>query len=217
MQAAGAWLPLLLPCLLLLLRTSKGQNLTQNCSQDLDNKTCSCLLPHERQNCTDRKLSAGPIVGITLGLVLLLAGVAVGTVLGIRRKRRRDALETCPWKPSESGSAPGWQPRYSSRSVGQFTEATTPSPSAAPGPSSPGALLYENLFLGSQPSSQSPNPRQSRGSSPDPEALYMNYEDSSRAEHPIYGNVNNLTCIPDPQAPHHPEAEDEDEYVVPGC
>ncbi|XP_020864747.1 leucine-rich repeat-containing protein 25 isoform X2 [Phascolarctos cinereus] len=211
MQAAGAWLPLLLLCLLLLLHASKGQNLTQNCSQDLCNKTCGW------QNCSDHKLSAGPIVGITMGLVLLLAGVVVGTVLGIRRKRRWVGPETSSWKPSESGSAPGWQPHYSSRSVGQFTAATTPSPSAAPGPSNPGALLYENLFLGSQPSSQSPNPSPSRGASPDPEALYMNYEDSSRAEHPIYGNVNNLTCIPDPQASHHPEAEDEDEYVVPGC
>ncbi|XP_072457749.1 uncharacterized protein [Notamacropus eugenii] len=210
MQAAGAWLPLLLLCLLLQLRTSKGQNISQNCSQDLHNKTCSCLL----QNCSDHKLSTGAIVGITLGLVLLLA--VMGTVLGICRKRRWDAPNSCPWKPSESSSTPGWQPRYGSRSPGQFTDAPTPSPSAAPGPSSPGAPLYENLFLGSQPSCQIPNPSQSREALPDSEAVYMNY-DNYGSEHPIYGNVDNLTCIPDPRVSSHPEAEDEDEYVVAGC
>ncbi|XP_036591585.1 leucine-rich repeat-containing protein 25 [Trichosurus vulpecula] len=218
MQAVGAWLPLLLLGLLLLLPASKGQSLPQNCTQDLRNMTCSCLLPHERQYCSDPKLSVGAIVGITLGLVLLLAGVIVGTVLGIRRKRQRwDASEPCLRKPTENGSAPGWQPRYGSRSSRHFTAAPPPSPPAAPSPSSPGALLYENLFLGSQPSHQSPNPSQSREASPDPEGLYMNYEDCSRSEHPIYGNVENLTYIPDPQASPHPGAEDEDDYVVPGC
>ncbi|XP_068921530.1 uncharacterized protein [Petaurus breviceps papuanus] len=205
MQAAGAWLPLLL------LHTSKGQNLTQICSQDLHNNTCSCLLPHDQQNCPDHKLSTWAIVGITLGLLLLLAMVIVGTVLGIRRKRWWDAPEPCPWKPSEDNLTPGWQARYGSQSSRQLTVASTPSSSAALGPSSSGTLLYENLFLGSQPS------HQSRGSLPDPEAVYMNYEDSPRTEHPIYGNVDNVTCTAHPQEPPHPGAEDEDDYVVPGC
>ncbi|XP_043832238.1 leucine-rich repeat-containing protein 25 [Dromiciops gliroides] len=241
MQAAGVWLPLPLLCLLLLLYPSKGQNLAQNCSQDSGYTNCSCGLRERWQNCSNidgmicinhwdkqvsfttyyqqscKSLGIGTIVGITLGLLLLLAGVIMGMVLGIYRRRHWDASEPCPRKPLDSSrnSAPVWQPRYSSRSdEHRVPAAAAPSPIDAPGTSHPGALLYENLFLNSQPNDQSPGPR---GTSADPEDLYMNYEDNSTSEHPIYGNVDNLTCIPGPQAPPHPGADDEDEYVVPGC
>ncbi|XP_051825602.1 leucine-rich repeat-containing protein 25 [Antechinus flavipes] len=237
MQAAGTWPPLLLLLLLLLLPSSEGQDSAPNCSLPLDHENCTCQSVPELQSCWDqltcingsgyyvnlisyyqryceprRELPVGTIVGITVGLaLLLLAGGVVGTVLRIHRKRGSAAPEPSPWKPSEgsASSASVLQPRYSSRS---FTM-----PSASPDPSSPAALLYENLFLDSQTSGQSSDPGHSRGASPEPEDLYMNYEDSSRSEHPIYGNVDNVTCIPDRQMSPQSGAEDEDDYVVPGC
>ncbi|KAM9096151.1 leucine-rich repeat-containing protein 25 [Sarcophilus harrisii] len=237
MQAAGTWPPLLLLLLLLLLPSSEGQDSARNCSLPLGPKNCSCQSTWELQSCSDEltcidhsgnnvnvtsyyqrhceprgEPPVGIIVGVTMGLaLLLLAGGAVGTVLRIRRKRGSAAPEPCPWKPSESSasSASVLQPRYSSRSL------TTPS--ASPDPTSPAALLYENLFLDSQPRSQNSDPSHSRGASPEPEDLYMNYEGSSRSEQPIYGNVDNVTCIPDRQMAPQPGAEDEDDYVVPGC
>ncbi|XP_074158729.1 uncharacterized protein LOC141562615 isoform X2 [Sminthopsis crassicaudata] len=236
MQAAGTWSPLLLPLLFLLLPSSEGQGSAPNCSLPLGPKNCSCQSARELQSCSDqltcidgwsnvnvtsyyqqhcepgREPPVGTIVGITVGLaLLLLAGGIVGMVLRIHRKRGSAAPEPCPWKPSEgsTSSASVLQPRYSSRS---FT-----APSVSPDPSSPGALVYENLFLGPQPSKRSSEPCHNRGASPEPEDLYMNYENSSRSEHPIYGNVDNMTCIPDRQISPQPGAEDEDDYVVPGC
>ncbi|XP_056678105.1 leucine-rich repeat-containing protein 25 [Monodelphis domestica] len=189
----------------------------------------SNVIQYHEESCRDlgsgvplgsRALGAGAVVGIVLGLLMLLVGVVVGTVLGIRRKRWWEASESCPGKPSESNGSPAaaWQPRYSSRSCSSepFPAATSPTHSAAPGPSSPGTPLYQNLFLGSQPSHQSPNSTES-GTLPESEDLYMNYEDSPRSEQPIYGNVDSLSCAPDFSEPPHPGEEDEDDYVVPGC
>ncbi|XP_074060880.1 leucine-rich repeat-containing protein 25 isoform X2 [Macrotis lagotis] len=223
MQVSGVWLPLLLLCLFLLLPTSKGQNTTQS----LNNQTCRC--PHsdgdKNANCTSRceeknhTLSVGTIVGITLGVVMLLTGVIMGIVLVIHRKQKWHNPEPGPWKPSESSgsSSSAWQPRYGSRNSEQLSVATSPGLSVAPSPSNPRALLYENVFLGSEPGTQSPDPSQTRGALQDAEDLYMNYEDSSGAEHPIYGNVDNVTSLPDRQAAPEAGEDYEDDYVMPGC
>ncbi|XP_044514579.1 leucine-rich repeat-containing protein 25 [Gracilinanus agilis] len=245
--AAGVWLPLVPLYLLLLLQSSEGQNPNEDCNLALRNETCNCRLAARFLHCSNgsasanltcrnlagndsnlihyhqescRGLGLGAIVGIILGLLLLLAGVVVGTFLGIRRKRGWEAPESCPRKPSESSgsSAPVWQPRYGSRNCSseQFPVTTSPNHSAAPGPSSTGALLYQNLFLGPPSGLHSPNSKES-GTLPESEDLYMNYEDSPMSEQPIYSNVDNLTRTPDFSELPHPGAEDEDEYVVPGC